>query len=183
MKTYTNKSNAARAAKSANGGNLDGLVLMGSEGAWYYAPAPKPKAVPKAPSAPKAAAKGKPAPTAPAKPRKAATEPQGRLPGETVYSREALLSAGGKLYVIDKDRPTKHGITRPSAGTIGGRLWAVYEAIAKSERAKPHELPVATVKAHELASKYNANKVMIEFYRWRRFNGVRGSGSKQKVDE
>lgn len=38
IKTYTNKSNAARAAKKVNGGNLDGLVLLGSEGAWFYAP-------------------------------------------------------------------------------------------------------------------------------------------------
>jgi hypothetical protein len=35
-KTYTNKSNAARAAKAANGGTLEGLTLMGQEGAWYY---------------------------------------------------------------------------------------------------------------------------------------------------
>lgn len=36
IKTYTNKSNAARAAKKANGGSLEGLTLMGQEGAWYY---------------------------------------------------------------------------------------------------------------------------------------------------
>lgn len=36
-KTYTNKSNAARAAKKANGGTLEGLRLEGTAGAWHYA--------------------------------------------------------------------------------------------------------------------------------------------------
>lgn len=47
QKTYSTKSNATRAGKVANGGTLDGLQLLGSEGAWYYgkpddaAPAPQ----------------------------------------------------------------------------------------------------------------------------------------------
>ena len=45
VKTYSSKSNAARAAKATNGGTLDGLELHGVEGAWHYVkPAPAPKA-------------------------------------------------------------------------------------------------------------------------------------------
>lgn len=81
-------------------------------------------------------------------------------------------------YHIDEERPTKHGVTKRSAGTIGGRLWSIFDRMAKGS---PKDLLIAKVKESTLVEAFNENKVVIEFYYWRRFNGVRGRGKKQKV--
>lgn len=211
MKTFTNKSNAARAAKKANGGSLSGLTLLGTEGAWYYAKAddvgdnhtmtpavvpttlpgtaPATKAKPKA-AKPKAA---KPAPKAkkaakPAKAKKAA--PAKKAAKKAAPARKAAAEydvkngpTQGRIsgYHIDTDRDEKHGVSRRSAGTIGGRLWAIFDKLA-AKAGKPKDLEIAVVKASALVADFNANKVVIEFYYWRRYNGVRGRGRKQKVD-
>lgn len=218
MKTYTNKSNAARSAKQANGGTLNGLTLMGSEGAWYYAKlddvgdnhtaapamssslgtpvaakakksAPAKKAVP----AKKSAGAAKPAT---ASSRKASTKPATKKAAKKAPAKKAARKAAapaqeydvkngptqGRIsgYHIDQDRDEKHGVKRRSAGTIGGRLWAIFDKLAaKAGSAK--DLLIATVKESPLVADFNDNKVVIEFYYWRRYHGVRGRGRKQKV--
>lgn len=268
MKTYTEKSNAARAAKKANNGTLDGLTLMGSEGAWYYAklsdvgdnhtaePTVATVAQPAAPALPppsmgdvmqvlglksktpaakkvsqptrpldvgaKAAEKSAPAVKAApssgarstssttAKPskkvpaKKAATKkaapPAKKAPVKKAAAKKATKTVEvydvkngpthGRIrgYKIDADREVKHGIARRSAGTIAGRLWVIFDRLAKAAGG-PAKLEIATVRADkEIVGKtpdkaFNKNKVMIEFYIWRRFHGVRGQGKKQKVDK
>lgn len=158
MKTYTSKSNAARAAKKANGGKLTDLELKGKTGAWYYV---SKKAAKKAPAK---------------KARKAAPVRQEYDPKHG--PKQGRISG----YHIDEDREEKHGVTRRSTGTIGGSLWAIYDRMA-AKAGGPAKLLIADVKVSPLVSEYNANKVVIEFYYWRRFNGVRGRGRKQKVDK
>ena len=160
MKTYTNKSNAARAAKNANSGTLDGMQLQGEEGAWYYARKPALQ--------PPAAEQRKR--TSNATPREGAYDAvngatQGRISG----------------YRIDSHRDEQHGIKRRSAGTIGGRLWALFDDMLTAVDGAQDVL-IADVKAHPRIQPFNANKVVIEFYQWRKFHGVRGRGKKQKVD-
>src|SRR5690606_36775400 len=83
-------------------------------------------------------------------------------------------------YHIDADRDEKHGVKRRSAGTIGGRLWAIFDTMA-AKAGGAEKLEIAVVKESKLVADFNANKVVIEFYYWRRYHGVRGRGKKQKV--
>lgn len=69
-------------------------------------------------------------------------------------------------YHIDADRPTKNGFTRPSADTVGGRLWASFDDSGKSL-----DLAGAKVRGENLG--VNATSTVIAFYRWRRFNGIK----------
>lgn len=208
MKMYTNKSNAARAAKKANGGTLDGLVLHQDGEMFVYRPAPAAKAPTKAPVAPKAApakpAKAKPAPKsqvaaqlaaeadaeapkAPAKKAPAKKAAQVRKPAEPKPQADAYDPVAGATqgrisgYRIDTDRQERHGMRRRSAGTIGGRLWAIYDEFSKAASGA-EKVEIAKVKEDARIKEFNANKVVIEFYCWRKWNGVRGRGKKQKVD-
>lgn len=136
------------------------------KGAKPSAPAPKP--APKAP-APKAvqATPKAPAPKAP--------------PAEQAYDVKSGPKQGRiSGYHIDTDRPVAHGVARRSAGTIGGRLWAIFDKMAEKVESVA-ELKISEVKASKLVEGFNANKVAIEFYLWRKFQGVRGRGSKQKI--
>lgn len=113
-------------------------------------PAPARKAAPKAPAK---AAK----PAAPKAPAKAATAP-------------STTGRGG--YTIDKDRPAAHGKTRPSANTTGGKAWAAFEALQKAHKG---DLPtLEQAKEAGAALSLNPTSVVIAYYRWRKFLGVRG---------
>lgn len=234
MKTYTNKSNAARAAKAANGGTLTGLELLGEEGAWYYAPKAgqpdnRPKLPPKtkvavpvtvskvpgittmvfdpaamSPSIGTSAVTEVPAKKAPAKPvplartaavQKVLNSAKPKTPAKKVATKKAAPArkpsevydvkngpTQGRIsgYHIDTDRDEKHGVKRRSAGTIGGRLWAIFDKLA-AKAGGPEKVEIALAKESPLVADFNGNKVVIEFYYWRRYNGVRGRGKKQKV--
>jgi hypothetical protein len=132
------------------------------------APAKKAKAKP---AAKKPAAKKSPAQKAAAKRAKR------KLPPTVEYTR-GVTKGRIKGYKIDADLPVKHNVRRPSSGCIGGALWALFDSMAKG---KPASISRATVKASKRLEPYNPNKVTIEFYKWRRFNGVRGRGKKQKT--
>lgn len=77
--------------------------------------------------------------------------------------------------VIEKDRPTQNGVTRPSAG---GRCRAVWDALSAYQR-ETGEVPTAMV-VRELAADlgFNPNNASIEFYQWRKFNGITGRAKK-----
>lgn len=222
MKTFTNKSNAARAAKKSNGGTLTGFELKGEEGAWYYAPkAGQPAQVPtskaKKSAAPEwavaQAAADKEAAVATAKrggpvdPRLTAADmknagvkaaPAPKPAKKAVPAKKAAKKAAKKTaavqydpksgptqgritgYHIDADRDEKHGVKRRSAGTIGGRLWAIFDKLS-AKAGGPQKLEIGVVKESKDVAGFNANKVVIEFYYWRRYHGVRGRGKKQKV--
>jgi hypothetical protein len=77
--------------------------------------------------------------------------------------------------VIEKDRPTQNGVTRPSAG---GRCRAVWDALDAYQR-ETKDVPTAKV-VRELAADegWNPNNASIEFYQWRKFNGITGRAKK-----
>jgi hypothetical protein len=138
---------------------------------------------------------GKPAtrkatPLAKAPAKKSAAKPAGKKAGKkkpatkgkklkpaVQYSKD-IKQGRIKGYKIDADLPVKHGVRKCSAGCIGGQLWALFDSMAKG---KPATLARATVRASKRIEPYNPNKVTIEFYKWRRFHGVRGRGKKQKT--
>lgn len=167
-KTYTNKSNAARAAKKANNGTLDGLVLKGTEGAWYYEAEVKPAAKAKKTAAPMNFSASLGVQTA-AKPSKKAPAPKVVPLAHT--QRAAAATSTGPKYRIEKDRATQNGITRPSAGTKCGDVW---DFLDKAAKGNPATLTLASLKAVATDQGFNVTNAVIEFYRWRRFNGIIG---------
>lgn len=72
---------------------------------------------------------------------------------------------------IEKDRPTQNGVTRPS---IGGACRAVWDAL-DAFRAEEGYVPTAKdVKALAADEGWNPNNASIEYYQWRKFNGITG---------
>ena len=72
---------------------------------------------------------------------------------------------------IEKDRPEQNGVKRPSAG---GMCRAVWDACLEHQQ-KTGEVPTAKwVKETAAAMGWNANNASIEYYQWRKFNGISG---------
>jgi hypothetical protein len=90
------------------------------------------------------------------------------------FGEERELPVKGEGIKIEKDRPERNGIKRPSAG---GKCRAVWDACdtfyASSKRVPmPKDMKViATEKG------WNENNTVIEMYQWRKFHGV---ASRQK---
>jgi hypothetical protein len=70
---------------------------------------------------------------------------------------------------IEKDRPEQNGIKRPS---IGGKCRAIWDAL-DAYRAETGELPTSkTVKELAADEGWNPNNASIEYYQWRKYNGI-----------
>jgi hypothetical protein len=91
--------------------------------------------------------------------------------GEEVapYVAPAKPEPIGNGLKIEKDRAEQNGIKRPS---IGGKCRAIWDALDEY-RAETGELPTSKV-VKELAadSGWNPNNASIEYYQWRKFNGI-----------
>lgn len=68
---------------------------------------------------------------------------------------------------IEKNRETRNGVTRPSAGGKCRSVWDMLDAIGVNATAKE-----ARTKAAELG--FDKTTTMVQFYRWRKFNGIEG---------
>lgn len=94
-----------------------------------------------------------------------------------------MVKRAGKAeagYQIEKGRAEAHGLRRPSSTTIAGNLWAMFDTLA----AQVGGVTGMTAKlARDGADKVaiNKNQAVIEFYRWRKFNGVRGRVNLKKA--
>lgn len=79
-------------------------------------------------------------------------------------------TATGKGLKIEKDREERNGIKKPS---VGGQCRAVWDALDDMVAAGTQ--PTAKqVKALAEERGWNPNNASIEFYQWRKFNGIRG---------
>jgi hypothetical protein len=76
---------------------------------------------------------------------------------------------------IEKNREERNGIKRPSAGTLCRRVWDALDAFVTRTGAQPTSKDAKQI---GLDNGWNPNNVSIEFYQWRRFNGVTGRQSK-----
>ncbi|MAS67332.1 MAG: hypothetical protein CMK82_11130 [Pseudomonadales bacterium] len=75
----------------------------------------------------------------------------------------------GNGLKIEKDRPEQNGVKRPS---VGGKCRAIWDAL-DSYRAETGELPTSkTVKELAADEGWNPNNASIEYYQWRKFNGI-----------
>jgi hypothetical protein len=75
-------------------------------------------------------------------------------------------------YTIEKNRPEQHGIKRPS---LGGLCRAVWDAMDELRAQQNGAIPTSEqVRALAESRGWNKNNAMIEFYQWRKFNGISG---------
>lgn len=86
-----------------------------------------------------------------------------------VYDEPKADAHTGTGLKIEKDRPEQNGVKRPS---IGGKCRAIWDAL-DAYRAETGELPTSkTVKELAADEGWNPNNASIEYYQWRKFNGI-----------
>jgi hypothetical protein len=97
--------------------------------------------------------------------------PTAEVPAPVVQNPNRATSKGVK---IQKDRPTQNGVKMPSEGTLCRAVWDYLQAEADHGRT-----PTAkSVKEYAPTVGWNPNNASIEFYNWRKFNGVSGRAPK-----
>lgn len=69
---------------------------------------------------------------------------------------------------IEKDRPEQNGVKRPSIGGLCRAVWDACDAM----RTEHGTVTAKMVKAHAETQGWNTNNASIEFYQWRKFNGI-----------
>ena len=90
------------------------------------------------------------------------------VPPAPIEKKAETKSTG---LTIEKDRPEQNGVKRPSAG---GMCRAVWDA-CWAQQAETGEVPTAKwVKEKAAAMGWNSNNASIEYYQWRKFNGISG---------
>lgn len=83
---------------------------------------------------------------------------------------EATPEPTGNGLKIEKDRPEQNGVKRPS---IGGKCRAIWDAL-DAYRAETGELPTSkTVRELAADEGWNPNNASIEYYQWRKYNGIK----------
>jgi hypothetical protein len=86
--------------------------------------------------------------------------------------------ASRSTYTIEKDRPEQNGIKRPSSGGMCRAVWDAMDAHREVTGAVPAAKDVRTIAAD---NSWNLNNAMIEFYQWRKFNGIFGRAAKPEA--
>lgn len=66
---------------------------------------------------------------------------------------------------IQKDRPEQNGVRRQSAGSVGDKLWAIYDAAGP-------DITLEQAKAAAVAAGLSATSAAIALYNWRKYNGI-----------
>lgn len=114
------------------------------------------------------------APVAEQKPNPLATMVQQMMGANEKKEEERTAPAAAKRtssgLKIEKDREEKNGVKRPSVGGMCRAVWDALDA-AVAEGKTPS---AKDVKALAEANGWNVNNASIEFYQWRKFNGIRG---------
>jgi hypothetical protein len=78
--------------------------------------------------------------------------------------------ATSKGLKIEKDRPMQNGVRQPSAGGLCRAVWDY----CQGEHDAGMFPSAKSVKAHAVQIGWNTNNASIEFYNWRKFNGISG---------
>ena len=82
--------------------------------------------------------------------------------------KEAPKTTG---LIIEKNRPEKNGVKRPSAGGLCRAVWDACWA----QKSETGEVPTAKwVKEKAAAMGWNPNNASIEYYQWRKYEGISG---------
>ena len=89
--------------------------------------------------------------------------------GQPVTYPEPAAPPASTGLKIEKDRPERNGIKRPSAGGKCRAIWDAMDAFAESTGDDPTAKDVRDLAAQH---GWNPNNASIEFYQWRKFNGI-----------
>ena len=81
--------------------------------------------------------------------------------------------------IIEKDRPEQNGVKRPSAGGLCRAVWDACWAHQETTGLPP---TAKEVKALAEANGWNPNNASIEYYQWRKFNGISGRIAAPKAE-
>ena len=90
--------------------------------------------------------------------------------------KEAPKTTG---LIIEKDRPEQNGVKRPSAGGLCRAVWDACWAHQETTGLPP---TAKEVKALAEANGWNQNNASIEYYQWRKFNGISGRIAAPKAE-
>lgn len=92
--------------------------------------------------------------------------------GNPVETKKEPRKAAKKVVAtskIEKNRPEQNGVKRPSAGGLCRSVWDALDDL----REKNNAVPTSTdVKLLAEANNWNPNNASIEYYQWRKFNGI-----------
>lgn len=91
------------------------------------------------------------------------------------YTPAPASTATGTGLKIEKDREERNGIKRPS---VGGKCRAVWDALDAHAVLTGEDPSSKDVKVLAEAHGWNPNNASIEFYQWRKFNGITGRAAK-----
>jgi hypothetical protein len=86
-------------------------------------------------------------------------------------SRKPAAPRTRKGVTIEKDREERNGVKRPSKGGVCREVWDYLDLFQEMGPTLP---TAKDVKAEAPKHKWNPNNAMIEFYQWRKFNGISG---------
>jgi hypothetical protein len=85
--------------------------------------------------------------------------------------RKPVAPRTRKGVTIEKDREERNGVKRPSKGGVCREVWDYLDTF----RDTGPRMPTAKdVREEAPRYKWNSNNAMIEFYQWRKFNGITG---------
>jgi hypothetical protein len=84
----------------------------------------------------------------------------------------------GSGLKIEKNREERNGVKRPSAGGKCREIWDFLDALYEDDgtgNSGDRIMPTAKMVREEAVSQgWNPNNASIEFYQWRKFNGITG---------
>lgn len=99
-----------------------------------------------------------------------------RTVADAAPAKAAAAEREVRVCKVEKDRPEQNGIRRPSAGGMCRAVWDKCDELREAGGGHPPE--AKAVRAAAEAVGWNMNNAMIEFYQWRKYNGITGRAKK-----
>lgn len=159
MKTYSNKSNARRAAKAA-GLDLEAITFVQNAEGWYWEAMEAPvvdqavaEAIAEVDTSAEDAALAALEPTKP----EATAEP--------------VATPKTKGLKIERNRDEQNGVKRPSVGSTCRQLWDMFDAMYAEKGIVPTPAPAKAKSAEQGLSPVTTT---VQLYQWRAFMGFKG---------
>lgn len=87
----------------------------------------------------------------------------------------ATTEASNRICKVEKDRPEQNGIKRPSTGGICREIWDFAQGVLDSTDVAP---TAKQMRAHGETVGWSMVTTMIQFYQWRKYNGIKGRAPK-----
>lgn len=87
----------------------------------------------------------------------------------------ATTEASNRICKVEKDRPEQNGIKRPSSGGICREIWDFAQSVLDSTDIAP---TAKQMRAHGETVGWSMVTTMIQFYQWRKYNGIKGRAPK-----